>query len=858
MSSQPEETIVNKVQQTGTLDPLAVVGRHVRWLFLASLLGIVAGVAYYYLLPPRYESEAELLLMQNDSGAMAAGTTSEENGISEELLATHIKLIQSSRIVGKALNRSARDYATSGQRNEQSSERKLKDLESIRSEIADEVNEDDSAIGAVAQRLGDKLRGELAKVTRGQEGSAQSSDEEAMEVASDAREVNSEQGVDYRLTEQERYDNAATAYVIDNMSVSAGGGGRARNAHVINIAFRHSVPEEARWITHAIVDEYQAFVRSKFQDINFEAAGLIDNARKELEGAIETQDGKYREFRKSAPLLSRSAEGADVHTTRYEELAAEYSQLALKRDEAAGRLAMVQAGLEKLEKDGAHNLQKLALIDDRNAERLGILVGVERGKSETAAFQATQPERMAGATAEYESLLTMRTRLKQLSEDFGKQHPEVKALTQQIAEMESFLNERSKALEVTEDIQLSPDDVLKAYTSMLKHDLDAIEQRAKDVERQMLEAETQAKELVRFQLADESLVRARERLEELYGAVTERLRTINLQDNQSPVIQELILEPTMGKKVEPKGVVAVALSLLTTLIIGGVGVLVAEVRDRSVHTPEEFEQLLGSRVLAHLPNFDKDNEIRQAQHRARQGMSPLSPSLLTYFAPNSRASESFRALRTQVMFALGGEHKTLMVTSSNQGAGKSMLASNIAVSIASSGNSVLLIDCDMRLPQVHRLFGISNDRGWADAIERPSDTDQLIVCSPIAGLSLLPSGRAPANPAEMLSRPECAELLQTLRQKYAYVILDCPPVLAVSDPSILAPLADGMLFVSVVDKESRPKTARAKKILEGVGAKITGIVVNRSDQMTQRYGYQAYGYESTHAADKYFDAASAK
>ena len=110
----------------------------------------------------------------------------------------------------------------------------------------------------------------------------------------------------------------------------------------------------------------------------------------------------------------------------------------------------------------------------------------------------------------------------------------------------------------------------------------------------------------------------------------------------------------------------------------------------------------------------------------------------------------------------------------------------------------------------------------------------------------------------MLSRPECAEILQTLRQTYAYVILDCTPVLAVSDPSILAPLADGMLFVSVVDKESRPKTARAKKILEGVGAKITGIVVNRSDQMTQRYGYQAYSYESTHAADKYFDATSAK
>ena len=424
--------------------------------------------------------------------------------------------------------------------------------------------------------------------------------------------------------------------------------------------------------------------------------------------------------------------------------------------------------------------------------------------------------------------------------------------------MEEFLDARSKALVVTEDIQLSPDDVMHAYTSMLNHDLQAIEQRARDVEKQMQKAEADAKTLVAFELQDGSRVRERERLEELYGAVTERLRNINLEQNRAPLIQELILEPSIGEKVEPKGIVAVAISLLTALIIGGVGILVAEVRDRSVHTPEEFEELLGSRVLAHLPSFEKDNEVRQVQHRVRKAKGPLSPSLLTYHAPNSRASESFRALRTQVMFSMGGENKVLMITSSSQGAGKSMLASNMAVSIAGSGKSVLLIDCDMRLPQVHRLFGISNDRGWADALAQPAAIDDLLVCSPVAGLTLLPSGRAPDNPAEMLGRPECAELLESLRKKYAYVILDCPPVLAVSDPSILAPLADGLLFVSVVDKESRPRTARAKKILQGVGATIIGIVVNRSDESTQRYGYQAYGYESTGAADRYFDATAAK
>ncbi|MGN6133980.1 MAG: CpsD/CapB family tyrosine-protein kinase, partial [Aureliella sp.] len=374
----------------------------------------------------------------------------------------------------------------------------------------------------------------------------------------------------------------------------------------------------------------------------------------------------------------------------------------------------------------------------------------------------------------------------------------------------------------------------------------------RDIEKQMAQAEAQAKDLIEDQLTDETLVRERERQEELYDAVVERLRTLNMQSEQSPLIQEIIEDPSFGEKVEPKGIMAGAIALLSALLIGGMGVLVAELRDRSIHNPEEFEKLLDSRILAHLPNFQNNPEIRKIQRSARKSGSPLAPSLLTYFAPHSRASEAFRALRTQVMFSAGGDHKVLVVTSSSQGAGKSMLASNIAVSLAGSGNRVLLVDCDMRLPQVHRLFGVSNEKGWADALREPATVEKLKVASPVDGLTLLPSGQAPANPAEMLSRPECKALLDDQKSKYSYVILDCPPVLAVSDPSILAPLADGVLFVAVVDKESRPKTMRAKKILQGVGAKIIGIVVNRSDETTQRYGYEAYGYESTADADSYF------
>ncbi|MCC6510800.1 MAG: polysaccharide biosynthesis tyrosine autokinase [Pirellulaceae bacterium] len=656
------------------------------------------------------------------------------------------------------------------------------------------------------------------------------------------------------ITELLSEDTTPTDYVIKNLYVTTGGSGRARNARVLNIAFRHTSEEDCQTITRAIVNRYQEFVKSKFKDINTDAHTLIEKAKKDLEKEISDLEAEYKKFRDRAPLLSRGATGTDIYTTRYEELAAEFSQLAIQRDEAAGRLEMVKTSLTDFNKSGAHSLQKLALIDQGNAERLGILVTVERGKAETAAFQSTQPERMAGATAEYSQLLTLKTRLSQLTADFGPEYPEVKALRQQIGEMEGFLSKKQKELFIGEDVQLTPDDVMKAYVSMLDHDLRALDQRSQDIDKQMQIAEQKAKALVTEQLEDESLIRARERKEELYDAVVQRLRDLNLKKDQTPLILELIQEPTYPEKVEPKGVIAAAISALCALLVGGAGVLVAELKDRSVHSPEEFEEMLGSRVLAHLPNFQNDAEIRKLQRVARKQKSPLSPSLLTFYAPDSRASETFRALRTQVMFSAGGDHKILATTSSNQGAGKSMLSSNMAISMAGLGSNVLLIDCDMRLPQVHRLFGVSNEKGLADAIAHPEMVDSLVVPSGVPNLTLLPSGQSPANPAELLSRPECKELLESLRQKYAYIILDCPPVLAVSDPSILAPMADGVLFVSVVDSESRPKTLRAKRILEGVNAKIIGIVVNRSDESSQRYGYQAYGYESTGATDSYYAA----
>ena len=342
-------------------------------------------------------------------------------------------------------------------------------------------------------------------------------------------------------------------YVINNLYVTSGGGAKARGANVLSLAFRHTSAEDAKIVVEALLVQYQKFVREKFQDSNSEAAKLIGRARVELEKEIADLYKNYQQFREKSPLLTGGQGGTDIYTARYETLAAELSNLAVKMDDTKSRLELVNLGTEAALKDGSTNLEKLALIDDANVQRLGILVAVEHGQADTAIFQALQPERAAGAQVEYTSLLSMRGKLKQLTDDYGAQHPEVRALKQQIAEMTTFIGDRAKNLVVNDNsVELTTDDIMKAYVHMLQNDIASLGRRFVDVEKQMKAAEIEAKDLVALQLTDETMTREISRREELYASAIDRLREINMARDSTALVHEIIAEPILGEKVEQR------------------------------------------------------------------------------------------------------------------------------------------------------------------------------------------------------------------------------------------------------------------------------------------------------------------
>jgi protein-tyrosine kinase len=215
----------------------------------------------------------------------------------------------------------------------------------------------------------------------------------------------------------------------------------------------------------------------------------------------------------------------------------------------------------------------------------------------------------------------------------------------------------------------------------------------------------------------------------------------------------------------------------------------------------------------------------------------LNPNLVTYHAPQSVEAELFKVLRSNLLFpAVGQPLRKILITSALPGDGKSFITSNLAISIAQGVEEhVLLIDCDVRRPTVHTRFGYGNVVGLSEHLSTGIDIAKVLLKSPIAKLSILPAGRPPGNPTELLSSKKMKALLEEVAGRYddRFIIIDSPPPSLAPETSAIVNFVDGVIIV--VKAGETPKSA-VKETIEQIGKeKIIGIVLNCSNQALKRY-----------------------
>lgn len=292
-----------------------------------------------------------------------------------------------------------------------------------------------------------------------------------------------------------------------------------------------------------------------------------------------------------------------------------------------------------------------------------------------------------------------------------------------------------------------------------------------------------------------------------------------------------IFEPAQVPEapVLPRTMTNVLLAAVVGAMLAVGAAFLIEYLDDTVKTPADVQRLAGLSTFATILRFAGDEADAER---------PLMAS-----RPSSAAGEAYRVLRTNLQFAtlgMGRSAVAVLVTSAAPQEGKTTTAVNLGISLAQAGKRVLLVDTDLRRPTLHKQFGLANDAGLTSLYLTDMPLEEAVRETDIPGLSVLTSGPIPANPAEVLSFPQTEQLLQRLRSMADYLLLDSPPVLSVADACILAQRVDGVLLVAEMGRTRAGAFKDVTEALEGVQARVLGVVLNKVREGRSGYYYHYY------------------
>ncbi len=425
-------------------------------------------------------------------------------------------------------------------------------------------------------------------------------------------------------------------------------------------------------------------------------------------------------------------------------------------------------------------------------------------------------------------LSTMETQLSELQETFREKHPTVEALRTQIVSVRKRIN--SEVLRVIagrkSEYELARQKELDLMTMLEEQKQEALDLNKKTIKYKELQREVDSNQ----RIYDTLLQRAKE------TTISERLESSNIQIVDRATVPVVPIAP--DKK---RGVI---MGLLMGLAVGVVMAFFFEYLDNTIKSGDDIKQYLDMPYLGLVP---KSLERDAADQHTRQ-----AADIIVALKPKSNVAEAYRSLRTNVTFAMlndpylaTNQGSVLLVTSSNPGEGKSCLAANLGIAMAQGGSKTLIIDCDFRRPVMHKIFDLQDgDGGFADMLTNVKVYGRKKGIKPtnIDNLHVIPCGKIPSNPSELLSSALARMLIGTLAEKYDKILLDSPPVNTVTDPVILSRLVNGVIFVVRAGGTKRDVAQRAAEQLRNAEAPIVGAVLNSVDFKKDSYYYYSYYY----------------
>jgi tyrosine-protein kinase len=335
---------------------------------------------------------------------------------------------------------------------------------------------------------------------------------------------------------------------------------------------------------------------------------------------------------------------------------------------------------------------------------------------------------------------------------------------------------------------------------------------------------------------------ARDTANRLVDDFMERIKDIQQTEAKAPTANAanlFVWTPAVipTEPVSPKPLLNIVLSILAGLVVGFGLAFLIDYMDQSVRSDDILRERVGVTPLGHISYVPAKSERRGE---------------LVTLAGDSPTVEAYKALRTNLLFSsVDREVKTVVITSAVPNEGKSRTAANLAIVLAQAGHPTLLVDADFRRPSLHRVFGRVRNVGLSNLIVQDMPESALFVPDEqVKDLVVLGSGPTPPNPSELLGSAQMKALLSRFRKGFDYVVIDTPPVNAVTDASVLAAGTDAAILVIDTNRATYPAVQHAKQALERVGGKVLGSVMNKMKAAGGSYYYYAYDYSYRHPNGK--------
>jgi len=449
----------------------------------------------------------------------------------------------------------------------------------------------------------------------------------------------------------------------------------------------------------------------------------------------------------------------------------------------------------KVQKEAEYNQQATLL------EKLKTMSRADLRKALPIAYADTQLNELL---SEYD--LAQQALIK-LKIDYTPDHPKYKIAQESVDDLDRKINERVDGTLLGLDARVA---TAKAYLDTLNNDFKTAQ--SNDI--------AMATTAAPYFAAKEELEHAKLLRQALEVRTSQEKIDVNLPRARMVTVMDKAIPEY--KAVRPNKPVNIALGVVFGLVVGVGLAFFIEYLDTSVKTIDDVERTLGAPVL---------------------GVIPQNIGLIMNEGAESPHAEAYRVLRTNILFSRKDDKlNTFVVVSAGAGEGKSTTAFNLATIFAQNGARVLVVDSDLRRPTLHKMLDVTNALGLTNYLLKQNTLDEVIQTTKVPTLHMMASGKLPSSSIGILSSTQMRALITELKARYDYVIFDSPPIMGVSDASILASEVDMTLQVIQYRRYPQPMNIRAKQMIEKVGGNLLGIVLNNINMSQDESYYYYSGY----------------